>query len=151
MPSVDNQSGHNIRASRQTRHKKAKRGRQISRSEDKDLLNDSNSHALSVRMRNPYPGVPVIRILSLSHTVYGHYASLYPRMCNLRFFIVGSTDAFTGLKLPHLPFHATDSYKWTEGVMNCLRGSASSVLRINGDLEQISARHKQIWRRPCYI
>lgn len=45
----------------------------------------------------------------------GTNVSLYTRMCDPRFFIVGSTDAFTGLKLLHLPLHATDSYKWAQG------------------------------------
>jgi hypothetical protein len=37
------------------------------------------------------------------------------------------------------------------GRMNCLQGSGSSVLRINGGLEQISARREQTWRWSCHI
>jgi hypothetical protein len=93
-----------------------KRGRRIPRFKDKDLLGDWNSHTLSVRMHNLYPGCRWSEYFLFPILPIGTNVSLYTRMCDLRFFIVGLMDAFTGLKVLHLPLHTTDSYQWAEGV-----------------------------------
>jgi len=50
-----------------------------------------------------------------SHTAHRHQRFLVHKNVRPSIFIVDSTDAFTGLKLLHLPLHATDSYKWAQG------------------------------------
>jgi hypothetical protein len=114
---------------------------------DEDLLGDWNSNTFHVRMRNLYPSVPVIGILSVSHTAYRHQCFLpYKSARPLILYRVLNGRRYQSQAAPS-SFHATDSYKW----MNCPQGGASSVLRISSGLEQISARHEQILRWPCYI
>lgn len=82
---------------------------------DKGLLGDWNSNTLYVRMRNLYPSVPVIGILSVSNTAYRHqcflpYKSAQPsilyRVLNGRRYQSQAASS---------SFHATDSYKRVEG------------------------------------